>query len=151
MLIGEVSKQSRISARMLRHDDKIGLVSPTGRSPDPLPTKEIGQIAERFRAWLTGWARAAVADHEAEGRVLHRSADHRPDPPDQRLGRRVLPRRTGTGPVPRPPGPAGGNEPEPCGRTGHDRARERMERLPRQRDPAHRTHPDRQHRHVTRN
>jgi DNA-binding transcriptional MerR regulator len=32
MLIGEVSKQSGISARMLRHYDRIGLVSPTGRT-----------------------------------------------------------------------------------------------------------------------
>ncbi|MGN8245862.1 MerR family transcriptional regulator [Cellulomonas soli] len=32
MLIGEVSEQSGISARMLRHYDKIGLVSPTGRT-----------------------------------------------------------------------------------------------------------------------
>ena len=32
MLIGEVSKQSGISARMLRHYDSIGLVSPTGRT-----------------------------------------------------------------------------------------------------------------------
>ena len=32
MLIGEVSAQSGISARMLRHYDKIGLVSPTGRT-----------------------------------------------------------------------------------------------------------------------
>lgn len=32
MLIGEVSAQSGISARMLRHYDKIGLVPPTGRT-----------------------------------------------------------------------------------------------------------------------
>ena len=32
MLIGEVSRQSGISARMLRHYDSIGLVSPTGRT-----------------------------------------------------------------------------------------------------------------------
>ncbi|MEU7815579.1 HEAT repeat domain-containing protein [Pseudonocardia sp. NPDC049154] len=32
MLIGEVSAQSGISARMLRHYDRIGLVSPTGRT-----------------------------------------------------------------------------------------------------------------------
>ncbi|MDI1465146.1 MerR family transcriptional regulator [Catellatospora sp. KI3] len=32
MLIGEVSEQSGISARMLRHYDRIGLVSPTGRT-----------------------------------------------------------------------------------------------------------------------
>ncbi|MFR9802992.1 MerR family transcriptional regulator [Pseudonocardia sp. RS010] len=32
MLIGEVSTQSGISARMLRHYDSIGLVSPTGRT-----------------------------------------------------------------------------------------------------------------------
>ncbi|MCE0768056.1 MerR family transcriptional regulator [Pseudonocardia kujensis] len=32
MLIGEVARQSGISARMLRHYDSIGLVSPTGRT-----------------------------------------------------------------------------------------------------------------------
>ncbi|WP_018348781.1 MerR family transcriptional regulator [Longispora albida] len=32
MLIGEVAEQSGISARMLRHYDRIGLVSPTGRT-----------------------------------------------------------------------------------------------------------------------
>ena len=32
MLIGEVSRQSGISARMLRHYDAVGLVSPTGRT-----------------------------------------------------------------------------------------------------------------------
>lgn len=32
MLIGEVSRRSGISARMLRHYDSIGLVSPTGRT-----------------------------------------------------------------------------------------------------------------------
>lgn len=32
MLIGEVAEQSGISARMLRHYDSIGLVSPTGRT-----------------------------------------------------------------------------------------------------------------------
>ncbi|MFW5419261.1 HEAT repeat domain-containing protein [Nocardiopsis sp. CNT-189] len=33
MLIGEVSEQSGISTRMLRHYDRIGLVSPSGRTP----------------------------------------------------------------------------------------------------------------------
>lgn len=33
MLIGEVSEQSGISARMLRHYDRIGLVSPSERTP----------------------------------------------------------------------------------------------------------------------
>lgn len=33
MLIGEVSEQSGISTRMLRHYDRIGLVSPTARTP----------------------------------------------------------------------------------------------------------------------
>uniref|UniRef100_UPI000DF73206 MerR family transcriptional regulator n=1 Tax=Desertihabitans aurantiacus TaxID=2282477 RepID=UPI000DF73206 len=32
MLIGEVAERSGISARMLRHYDRIGLVSPSGRS-----------------------------------------------------------------------------------------------------------------------
>jgi DNA-binding transcriptional MerR regulator len=32
VLIGEVSARSGISARMLRHYDRIGLVSPTGRT-----------------------------------------------------------------------------------------------------------------------
>lgn len=38
----------------------------TTRSPDPAPAEEADQAAERLRAWLTDWARAAVADHEVE-------------------------------------------------------------------------------------
>jgi len=33
MLIGEVSRRSGVSARMLRHYDRLGLVTPTGRTP----------------------------------------------------------------------------------------------------------------------
>jgi len=33
MLIGEVSRRSGVSTRMLRHYDRLGLVEPTGRTP----------------------------------------------------------------------------------------------------------------------
>lgn len=48
MLIGEVSEKSGISARMLRHYDKIGLVSPTGRTHGGYRQYSAGDVRRLF-------------------------------------------------------------------------------------------------------
>lgn len=48
MLIGEVAKRSGVSARMLRHYDRLGLVSPTGRTSGGYREYAIADIRRLF-------------------------------------------------------------------------------------------------------
>ncbi|MGC4935264.1 HEAT repeat domain-containing protein [Gordonia sp. DT30] len=49
MLIGEVARRSGVSARMLRHYDRLGLVSPTGRSAGGYRQYAAGDLRRLFQ------------------------------------------------------------------------------------------------------
>ncbi|VEI01890.1 Copper export regulator [Acidipropionibacterium jensenii] len=49
MLIGEVSQRSGVSVRMLRHYDRIGLMSPSGRTSTGYRRYEPDDLRRLFR------------------------------------------------------------------------------------------------------
>ena len=79
MLIGEVSKHSGVSARMLRHYDSVGLVSSTGRFQSGYRQYSAEDVRRLFHveAGTRSGRRAAVAS----GRVVtNRLSRRRPSP-----------------------------------------------------------------------